>query len=149
LKGRKNLAIMVVVTLLLVVHTTGCDILENTAKMQEYEMGDDKIPSINAVVGDERQATDVESGFTSEGVQYKQYSYMSGTVTDDLQSYTQHLKDIGWVVTKDYNLTHITGEVELAKESVEDDTVLVMAIVYETGKYEVRINKFRGTVTYY
>jgi len=149
LKGRKSLAIMVMVTSLLVVFTAGCGILKNTAKLQEYEMGDDRIPSINAVVGEERQATGVEAGITAENVQFKQYSYSSDSVTDDLQAYTQHLREIGWVVTKDYNLTQSTGEVELAKESVEDEMVLVMAIVYESEKYEVRINKLKGVLTFY
>ena len=149
MKGRKSLAIMVMVTSLLVVFTAGCGILKNTAKLQEYEMGDDRIPSINAVVGEERQATGVEAGITAENVQFKQYSYSSDSVTDDLQAYTQHLREIGWVVTKDYNLTQSTGEVELAKESVEDEMVLVMAIVYESEKYEVRINKLKGVLTFY
>ena len=121
-----------------------CQILDNAAKLQEYDFGSDKVPTINAVVG-ERKVTGVETS-TTNGAPQKQYTYSSTSVTSDLASYAQHLRDHGWIVTQDYNFYTIPGSAQLAKESADDGKVLVLSIAYENAKYAIKISKIEGTL---
>ena len=118
----------------------------NAAKLMEYDFGTDKVPSINAILGEERKVSGVESG-TSNGVQYKQYTYTSASVSEDLIKYTSHLRDNGWLAVKDYDLTESKGEAQLAIESADNGLILVISIAFEDGRYAIRINKMEGTLT--
>ena len=116
------------------------------AKLTEYDFGTDKVPSVNAVLGDARKVTGVATG-TDNGVQYKQYTYQSETTLDDLIKYTVYLRNNGWTVTKDYDLTISSGEAQIAKESADSGKILVMSIAYDGNSYAVRINKLEGSLT--
>ena len=117
----------------------------NAAKLTEYDFDTDKVPSINAVLGEERKVSGVETG-TSNGVRYKQYTYESSSVTDDLIEYTSHLRDNGWLVIQDYDLTEPEGEAQLAVESADSGNILVISIAFEQSRYAIRINKMEGTL---
>ena len=118
----------------------------SAAKLSEYDFGTDKVPSVNAVIGEERKVTGVETG-TTNGVRYKQYTYESATVAEDLIAYTARLRGSGWLVTKDYNLADAKGEAELATESADSGKILILSIAFETGKYAIRVNKLDGSLT--
>ena len=118
----------------------------NAAKLTEYDFDTDKVPSVNAVIGEKRKVTGVETGI-SNGARYKQYTYESASVTEDLITYTVHLRDIGWVVIKDYNLTDAKGEAQLAIKSADDGKILIISIAFENGKYAVKVTKLEGTLT--
>jgi len=139
---RKTIAIisMVLVSALLL---SACGAAQ---QLTEYDFGADKVPSVNAVIGAERKVTGVDTG-TSNGVQYKQYTYESETPLDDLITYTVYLRNNGWVVTKDYDLTIGVGEAQLAMDSADSGKILVMSIAFEGNYYAIRINKLDGSLT--
>ena len=115
-------------------------------KLTEYEIGGDKVASINAVICETRKVTGVSTG-TSNGVRYKEYNYETVSVLQDLMAYAVYLQNNGWTVTKDYNLTTGSGEMQFGKESADSGKILVMSIAFSQGKYGIRINKLDGTLT--
>ena len=92
-------------------------------KLTEYEVGGDKVASVNDVIGDTRKVTGVSSG-TSNGVRYKQYTYETASVLQDLIAYSVYLRNNGWLVTKEYNLTTGRGEMGFAKASADNGKIL-------------------------
>ena len=123
-----------------------CGMLDDAAKLTEYDFGTDKVPSINAVIGEERKVTGISTG-TENGVQYKQYTYQTSSMLEDLSAYSVHLRENGWIVTKDYNLNDGSGEMQLAIESADAGKILVISVAFEEKQYAVRINKLEGTLT--
>jgi hypothetical protein len=124
---------------------TGCGAaLADAAKLTQYEIGGDKIPSITSVVG-EREVSGVESS-TKNGVSSKQYTYTSDTVYDDLLAYVTRLMDDGWLVTQDIDLNVIPGSGELGKKSAEEGQILLVAFSYDQDGYAVNVTKGKGTI---
>lgn len=118
----------------------------STAKLTEYTLGEDKAPGIYAVLGEVRKVTGVNVG-TNNGVQYKEYTYETSSMVDDLAEYTTHLRDNGWMVIKDYDFNEGTGEAQLAINSVDSGKILIISIAFETNYYSIRINKLDGELT--
>jgi major membrane immunogen (membrane-anchored lipoprotein) len=118
----------------------------SAAKLTEYDFGEDKVPSVNAVLGETRKVSGVSVG-TENGVQYKQYTYETSTMVDDLAEYTTHLRDDGWMVIKDYDFSEGTGEAQLAIDSAVSGKILVISINFATNRYIVRTNKLDGELT--
>lgn len=124
---------------------TGCGAtLTDAGKLMQYELGEDIIPSITAVVG-EREVTGVETS-TDNGVASKQYTYSSTSVYDDLWAYVQKLMDDGWLVTEDIDLKVVPGSGQLGKKASEEGHILLLSFVYEDGKYTIKISKAEGTI---
>lgn len=141
MKSKKIWVSILLVTVMALLSACG-----SAGKLTEYELGADKVPSINAVIGETRKVTGVSTG-TDNGVQYKQYTYQSALVEDDLAIYTNYLRENGWLVTKDYDLTTGKGEAQLAKESVDDGNILIISIAFDSGEYAIRFNKLEGELT--
>ena len=123
---------------------------DSAEKLTEYEFGGDKVASINAVIGETRKVTGVDVGTsvtTSGSAEHKQYDYETASMVQDLTTYSLYLRNNGWLVLKDYNLTTGTGEMQLGIESVDSGKILVMSIAFNEGKYAVRITKLDGTLT--
>ena len=139
---RKNIAILsliLIATLLL----SACG---NAAKLTEYDFGADKIPSVNAVIGEERKVIGVSTG-TSNGTQYKEYTYATDSMFEDLAPYLTSLIESGWIPIVDYNLNDGTGKAQLAIESADAGKILIITVKFEAKKYEIRVEKGTGTLT--
>ena len=136
-----GIVVLVVIGVAVLFYATG-----SAEKLTEYEISGDKVASINAVIGETRKVTGVSTG-TSGGVRYKEYTYETASMVQDLSGYATYLRDNGWVVTKDYNLTAGSGEMQLAKESADKGKILIMSVAFAQGKYGIRINKLDGTLT--
>jgi hypothetical protein len=138
-------ATLVMVSLLLVLALAGCGaVLTDAAKLQEYDVSGDTIPSITSVVG-EREVTGVESS-TSNGVKSTQYTYVSDTVYDDLWAYVQQLMDDGWLVTKAIDLAVVPGSGELAAKSADEGKIVLLSFSYDDAGYIIKITKGKGTL---
>jgi len=140
---KKFLAVIII--LVLAFSLAACSILNDAAKLTEYDFGNDKIPTINSHVGD-RKVTHVEVG-TNNGSPQKQYTYQSDTVFDDLLAYTLYLRENSWMVTQDYDLEKTPGSAQLGKESADEGKILIMSIAFEENKYAVKITKMDGTLS--
>ena len=124
---------------------TGCGaVLADAAKLAQYELGDDPIPSITSVVG-EREVTGVESS-TNNGIVNKQYMYSSASVYDDLLTYVQKLMDSGWLVTQDIDLDVVPGSGQLGKGSIEEGQILLISFSYDESGYIIEVTKGKGTI---
>ena len=131
--------------LVFVLALSGCGAaLEDAAKLDEYDMGGDRIPSVTSVVG-EREVTNVSSETNNE-VKSIQYTYVSDTVYDDLWAYVQKLMDDGWLVTQDIDLNVVPGSGQLGMESKDDGEILLVSFAYEDDQYAIKITKSKGTI---
>lgn len=135
--------VAIILVLILVFALSSCNSAE---KLTEYELGDDKVASINAVLGESRTVSGVESGITN-GVQYKQYTYKTTSMVDDLATYSTYLQQKGWLPTVDYNFNDGNGEAQLGKNSIESGKILIISIAFTSNSYAIRINKLEGTLT--
>ena len=125
---------------------TGCGMLANAQKLESYEFGADSIPTINSVVG-ERKVTGVQSG-TGTGGTYKEYTYESQTVTEDLIAYLiDGLLENNWHALTDFNLNDIPGTAQLASESEDSGQIIIMDVTYEQNAYTIKLTKGEGTLT--
>ena len=118
----------------------------NAAKLPAYELGSDKVPSVYAVIGEERKVTGVSAG-TSNGVQYKEYTYETASMLEDLVTYTKYLRDNGWLVTEAYNLETGSGTAQLATQSADAGKILIMSIEFKLNSYTIKIEKGAGTLS--
>ena len=119
-------------------------------KLTEYDFGTDKVASINAVIGETRKVTGVDSGTSatpSGSAQHKQYTYETASLVKDLTAYSFHLLNNGWLVTKGSDVNTGKGEMQLAKESADKGKILIMSIAFEQNRYAIRITKGEGTLT--
>ena len=119
---------------------SACSVAE---KLEEYSFGADKVSSINAVIGEKREITYVNTE-TKNGLGHKEYTYKSASVAADLSEYTAYLLDSGWIVTQDYDLTADSGWAQFSKEAANKGRILVMSISFSESSYVIRINKLMG-----
>ena len=147
MKKIKYIALFVAVILVSACLLSGCSVLSNAAKLQEYDFDSDKIPTVNSVVG-ERQVTYVSTSI-SNGNDMKEYTYQSDSVFDDLLQYTQYLRENGWIVSVSYDLNNMPGSAQLGKQSADSGKILLLTIDYKSGEYTVTIIKGEGTLQLY
>ena len=121
--------------------------ISSASKLTEYDFGLDKIPSINAIIGEERKVTKVGSGVSTSSGQSKEYTYESASVPKDLLAYSQYLRSKDWLVTRDFNLNASNGVMELATESADKGKILVVSVAFDQKQYVVKITKADGTLT--
>ena len=143
---KRLIAIALLVTMLAVL-LSSCAMLEEAAKLTEYDLGTDKVRSVNSVIGEQRIVTAVSLG-TQNGTQYKQYTYQTSSMVEDLIAYSTYLQENGWVVTQGYNLYDGNGEMQLGIESADYGKVLIISIAFEETQYAIRINKLVGELSY-
>lgn len=142
----KSICTALAVVLICVFTLTGCGTLSNAAELETYEFGEDSIPSVNSVVG-ERKVTGVQSGTGTDGT-YKEYTYESETVTEDLIAYLiNNLLENDWYALVDFDLNNVPGTAQLATESVDSEQIIIMDVSYEEDDYRIRLTKSTGTLT--
>ena len=116
-------------------------------KLEAYEVGGESIPSINSIIG-KRSVNGVASGIEN-GMSYKSYNYKSDTVTEDLMTYVFELMgEHGFIPIVDFNLEDFPGVGQVARES-GDDEILIVQFEYESSGYEIKIIKGKGALTFY
>lgn len=141
----RKFTLITLVVLLCSLALTGCGIMSSAESLEYYDFGVDKIPSVNSVVGG-RMVTSVESGTSKEGT-YKSYTYKSETVSDDLVAYLiSDLMEDGWYALKDFDLGTLTGNAQIATESLDSGQIIVMDVTYNLNTYEIKMTKGVGTL---
>jgi hypothetical protein len=143
-KSKKSLVLSSILVIAMTFLLGGCAVLDNAAKMQEYDFGSDKIPTVNSYVG-ERAVSSV-STTTDNGNVIQEYTYSSDSVFKDLLDYTLYLRDNGWLVVEEYNLSNAPGTAKIAKDSADEGQILIMTISYANAKYTIEIVKGKGTL---
>ena len=139
----KRFTSVIALTLIAAFLFAGCG---NAAKLTEYDFGTDKVPSVNAVIGEERKVSGVATG-TENGVRYKQYTYETETMVEDLWTYYTHLSELGWIVTQDFDLAEGEGEMQLGIESADEGKILIVSVDFTPTRYAIKISKLEGELT--
>ena len=142
----KKIIAITLLSALAVLLFAGCGMLDDAAKLTEYDFGTDKVPSINSILGETRKVTGISTGIDN-GVQYKQYTYETSSMIDDLSLYSVYLQENGWLVTQDYNLYDGKGEMQLGIQSADAGKILVISVAFEEKQYAIRVNKLEGELT--
>ena len=139
--------VFIIVIAIVVVAVSGLFyLLGSASKQTEYELGSDKVASINAVIGEVRKVKGVIVDSSSK-MQTKQYTYESASVEKDLSAYFSYLTKNGWDITKTSSSSIGNREMQFTTESVDAGKILIMTVMYEEGKYVIRISKLAGTYT--
>jgi len=144
---RKNILLTSLIAALMLT-LCACGALKDAAKLTEYDFDADKVPSVNAIIGAERQVTGVLTGVSTNGMHYKEYTYKSDTVKEDLTTYLYFLMDEGWIPIVDFDLNEgDTGEAQLAIESADTGQILIVTATFEPNEYTIKVEKGEGTLT--
>jgi len=139
----KRILSLAVLAAILILALSACG---NAEKLTEYDFDTDKVPSINTIIGETRKVTGVSVGIDN-GVRYKQYTYRSNSMFDDLLTYSVHLRESGWMVLKEYDLNDGEGEMQLGLNSADEGKIMIISIAFYSGGYVIRVNKLEGTLT--
>ena len=123
-----------------------CNILGDAAKLEVYDFGSDRIPTINSVVG-ERKVTGVETGTRTGGVQYKNYTYETQTLTEDMDAYYFSLQEAGFLVTKSSDGNTLKGTLEMGCNSADEGKLILVGLAWDNTIITISIVKGEGSVT--
>jgi hypothetical protein len=132
--------------LVLLVMLSACSMLSDAAKLQNYDFGNESVPSINSVVG-EREVTSASTSSGTDG-QIQEYTYKSDDVPSDLVAYIDKLQSLNWVSTETSG-DDTAGFVQFGIESVDAGKIILVSITYDSSSYTIKIQKTEGTLTRY
>jgi len=126
------------------------NVLEEEAKADYYQVGDDRIPTVKLALGEERKITGIRNYTSTGGGVGKEYTYqVSGDEQNkDMIKYLNHLREKDkFIVTSDIDFTGKVGSGMVARPSVEEGQIILMELKYNTEGYTIDIKKGKGTVT--
>ena len=133
--------ILVGVALLLVNNS-----LNSAAKLQTYDLGTDKIPSLTSVVG-ERKVTGVGSRSSTNGTQQKDYTYETQSRDNDLNSYIGALQAAGFLVLKPMDGNDLKGSMQLGITSADEGKIILIDLSWDNTRISLALTKGDGTIT--
>lgn len=139
-----------IIAVALIFLLAGCAALEEAAALQEYELGEDSIITINALVGT-RSVTGVSTS-QSGGSITKEYTYKSDSVREDLTAYlTELVNNQGYLaIEEDIDLAVVPGSAKIAIVSPSDTSkIIIMEILYTGTEYTIGITRMTGTLNTY
>ncbi len=148
-KNNKIIYLVALVSVFVVVVLIGVYLLLSNKAPKNYTLGDDKFPSITAVVGSRNL---VETTSTTENeIVIKKYHYTKiKNVMTDLYQYIGYLmQSLNYVNTTAYDLNEESGIIQLGNESTTSGYVINIIIEYNTDEYTITIKKVPGTLTRY
>ena len=124
----------------------------DTSKQDFIKIGKDEIQSVKYILGEERKvsgvSTTTENGITKKVIVYN----VLYNQREDMLDYAQTLRDVyGFYFTDNTDETDFSGaegvDLELVKESVEDDYLIILRIDYDSTGYTITLTRARGTLT--
>ena len=136
--------VSIAVVLLIVLPAT----LNNAAKLQTYDLGADKIPSLNSIVGD-RKVTGVSSSAKTGGVQEKTYTYETQSLGEDWLAYHNALHEAGFLVTRSLNGNDFKGDIQYGINSADEGKAILIDLSWDNTRIAVQITKGVGEITPY
>ena len=114
-----------------------------------YVLGNDKLPSINLVVGNRELAS--YNNLDGDNIITKVYKYKNVEDTkSDLSSYIKVLKnDYNYLYTTEVNLSKSKGKFQLGNNSVDSNKIIIITISYDKDSYTVKLTKGDGKINPY
>ncbi|MCL2867410.1 MAG: hypothetical protein FWF47_06590 [Clostridia bacterium] len=129
-------------------YADAADRAEKPPALQTYNINEEAIPSIDAIVGF-RVITNTEAGFSfSLGGSFVKVHYQSGSVSADLQAYTEALIDKGRAAIMPQD-ADIGDTFRLAAESAADGKLLVVTCQFNEDTYSILSHQINGTLRRY
>ena len=119
------------------------------SKIDYYELGDDRVPSVKLVLGETRKVISSSTSI-SNGTTTKEYKYsVPGTEQNaEMFGYFTYLHDEdGFLKLDDIDFSGSSGTGTVARNSVDDGYCLTITLKYDTSGYTVTIVKAVGTIT--
>lgn len=141
------LAIITCVLLLILTIAGGGYLLyHKITHIEEYQLGDDIIPSISTVLG-EGSASSVSTEMKN-GITTKTITYQSASVQEDLYAYVEYLEEQeGFILTQDMDLNQVPSSVQMGKPSVDPGEVIILTMEYDHFGYTITLKKGEGKLT--
>jgi len=124
-------------------------LLGGAGKEDFFKLGDDEVPSVKYILGEARDvvssSTSTSSGATQRVIQYK----VDSNQNVEMEKYSQALvKDYGFYQTTDTDFSGRTGTgFQFARESDEEDYIIIVNIDYDRNGYTLTLTRDRGTLT--
>ena len=145
------LVVMIVISALTVAGIFGTIyfILGNAAKEDYYKLGDDQIPSVRLVLGENRKvtgsATEKSGDVTKRTIEYK----VDGTEQKrEMQKYYTYLSEKdGFLNLTDINFEKSSGKCVVGRNSVDKGYEIQLQISYSESGYTITILKQPGAIT--
>ena len=138
--------VLVIVILVGVLFVVAFSSLNNAAKLQAYDFGNDKIPSFNSVVG-ERKVTGVSSGSSSNGTQRKDYTYETLSWEADADAYVDVLEAAGFLITRVLDGNMVKGNMQVGIASADEGKIILIDFSWDNNTVKISLTKSDGTIT--
>ena len=129
-------------------------LLANTLSIMKYKdatfyiIDNDKIPTITTVVGKRKLYYYKTYTDGNNDVKIFRYKNVIGAKYD-INDYINFLKEkYNFVYTSNINLNSDDGRLQLSKDSVDDNEIIIMDITYEKNSYEIKITKGIGKLNF-
>ncbi len=125
------------------------DGIKNYKNEKFYTIGNEKIPTITAIVG-QRKIDYIKSN-EKKNIETKIIKYKNiKNANSDVQNYVSELIDNqNFINTTDINLNADTGNIKLAKQSSDKDKIILLTIDYKKESYTIKIQKGLGSIRNY
>lgn len=144
--------VAIVVTIILIVNGV-LGVLRDTAALDLYEIGNDEVPSVKFILGEERTVIGVSSSSNSDGMKERVIVYAAKTdvsTNDDMIRYATALcDDYGFYRINDNDFSGETGtDFRFGKESVDKGNLIIVCIDYDISGYTITLIRDEGTMIY-
>ena len=154
-KSKKGLVIALAIIAVIVIGGIAAAVIgiagafSKPSKIDYYEMGNDKIPSVKLVLGEVRKVVS-SSASISNGVTTKVYQYNAPAVDQGLEmsQYLTYLREEdGFLLLTDVDFNVPEASCIVGRNSVDSGYELQLQIAYNTGGYIITILKQEGEIT--
>ena len=136
--------------MVLIVIFTAKGLVNKTAKLDYYEIGADKIPTVKLAIGEERKVVGVSNSISGK-VTTKEIKYeVSGSKQgEEMLDYYLYLHDDGFLTLTDIDFSGSRGTGVFGRNSVDDGYEIQLQIEYNREGYTITIMKQPGGITPY
>jgi hypothetical protein len=136
--------------------------MDNAAKADHYEMGNDKIPSVKLVLGEVRKVKSLhysyKNNYSARTIGYSTDPGDQAQAAGDMEKYVRYLRENEGFVLSKSGESHqsvdggpfIRGvQMTLVKNSVDDGMSITLDIDYNAKGYKLQLTKTTGRVMKY
>ena len=149
--SKKLLILIIIAAFIVVAFVAGKLATGNIAGNDFFKLGDDQIPTVKYVLGEERKITSYSTS-KSGGIQETVVKYsVSENQGDEMLEYCKALMDkYGFYNTTPYDFSGAKGSgFEFMAESVEEGYLLVATVDYDKNGYVLTYKRGKGELTVY
>jgi len=141
------IVVVLVVAVILIINLV-IGLVGKTAKLDYFEIGDDKIPTVKLALGEERSVVGINTTISGKVTTKKiEYEVSGSNQSDDMFDYYLCLRDDGFVTLTDIDFSGSKGTGVVGRNSVDDGYEIQLQIEYDFVGYTITILKQPGGIT--